>query len=224
MRYGSCGFRNLAQGLPLLAVMLCGLSIAAAQGTVEWQPLFDGKSLQGWREVPFGGRGQVRVENGAIILGQGLTTGIVWTRPFPKTNYEIRLDAARLEGSDFFAGITFPVEDSYATWINGGWGGLLVGLSSINGQDAAENGTNTSKNFEKGRWYALRLRVTRERIQAWIDGDEFINVALEGVKIGLRPGEMELCVPLGIASWSTTGAVRKLEYRTLAPSAGLKYQ
>ena len=204
--------------------MSCSVSIPAQQGTGQWQPLFDGKSLQGWREVPYDGRGQVRVENGAIILGTGLTTGIVRTKPFPTSDYEIRLEAARLEGSDFFAGITFPVEDSYCTWINGGWGGSLVGLSSLNGQDAAENGTNTSKDFAKGRWYALRLRVTRERIQAWIDGDEFINVALEGVKIGLRPGEMELCVPLGIASWSTTGAVRKLEYRTLAPSAGLKHQ
>ena len=137
------------------------------------------------------------------------------TRPFPKSNYEIRLEAARLEGSDFFAGITFPVGESYCTWINGGWGGSLVGLSSINGQDAAENGTNTSKDFQKGHWYALRLRVTHERIQAWIDGEEFINVPLEGVTIGLRPGEMEECVPLGIASWSTTGAVRKIEYRVL---------
>jgi hypothetical protein len=31
---------------------------------------------------------------------------------------------------------------------------------------------------------------------------------------------MESCVPLGIASWETTGALRKLEYRLVPPAAG----
>ena len=31
------------------------------------------------------------------------------------------LEAARMEGMDFFAGITFPVKESYCPWIVGGW-------------------------------------------------------------------------------------------------------
>jgi hypothetical protein len=235
----SHGLRKLLRSLPLLAAMLCGViggsadqdtrpgaapgkapDAAAPQPPIgEWQTLFDGKSLGGWREVPFDGRGEVRVEKGTIVLGKGVTTAITWTKSFPRSNYEIRLEAARLDGSDFFAGITFPVKDSHCTWINGGWGGSLVGLSSLEGHDASDNETNTYKEFVKGRWYALRLRVTDDRIQAWIDDEEIISVALKGREIGLRPGEMELCVPLGIASWATTGALRKLEYRLLAPPA-----
>ena len=66
--------------LPLFATALCG-AFAQAPAAGEWQPLFDGKSLEGWREAPYDGRGQLRVQNGAIVLGKGVTTGIVWTSP-----------------------------------------------------------------------------------------------------------------------------------------------
>ena len=186
---------------------------------IEWQSLFDGKSSQGWRETPFSGRGKVRVEEGTIILGTGALTGITWAGTFPRSNYEVRLEAARMEGSDFFAGITFPVNEAYCSWINGGWGGRVVGLSSLDGRDASENETMIERNFTKGRWYALRLRVTDDRIQAWIDDEQVIDVALEGREVNLRPGDIHLSAPFGIASYSTVGALRKIEYRVLAPPA-----
>jgi hypothetical protein len=119
---------------------------------------------------------------------------------------------------DFFAGITFPVHDSFCSWINGGWGGMVVGLSNLDDMDASENETSIRRNFESGRWYALRLRVTADRIQAWIDQEAVIDVYIANRLIGLRPGEIELSTPLGIASYSTTARLRKLEYRlTPAP-------
>jgi hypothetical protein len=227
---------RLLHWLPLFAAMLClaigGFAAAgpgprATPGKVpqaaaaqpragEWQSLFDGKSLQGWRETPFSGRGKVRVEDGTILLGAGALTGITWAGSFPRSNYEVRLEAARMDGTDFFAGITFPVKEAYCSWINGGWGGLVVGLSSLDGRDASENETMIQRNFTKGRWYALRLRVTDDRIQAWIDNEQIIDVALEGREISLRPGQIDLSAPFGIASYSTVGALRKIEYRVLA--------
>jgi YbgC/YbaW family acyl-CoA thioester hydrolase len=205
----------------LLAALLCLAATMAAHAqpkTGEWQPLFDGKSLQGWRETPFTGRGEVRISNGRIVLGAGSPmTGITWTGPFPRTDYEVRLEGARLQGSDFFASLTFPVEDSYATWVTGGWGGDIVGLSSIDGWDASDNETRSYFNFENGRWYALRIQVTEERIRAWIDDKPVIDVLIGGRSIGLRPGEIELSAPLGFASYHTAGALRKAEYRLLRP-------
>ena len=87
-------------------------------------------------------------------------SGVTWTKPFPKSNYEFRLEAMRVQGSDFFAGITFPVGGAHCSWINGGWGGMVVGLSSLDDMDASENDTGVSRIFESGRWYRLRLRVT----------------------------------------------------------------
>ena len=197
------------------ALLLLAASALLAQ---DWQPLFDGKSLAGWRETPFTGRGRVRVEKGTIVLGAGKPmTGITRTAPFPKSNYEVRFEAARLDGGDFFASLTFPVQDSFCTWVTGGWGGDIVGLSSIDGWDASDNETRTYFNFEKGRWYALRLRVAGDRIQAWIDDRSIVNVEIAGRTIGLRMGEIKLSAPFGFASYTTTGALRKIEYRELKP-------
>ncbi len=191
---------------------------AEAASTGEWRPLFDGKSLAGWRESEFFGAGKVAVENGVIQIGFGALTGINWAGqlPFPNSGYEVRIDAARIKGSDFFAGITFPVGNSFCTWINGGWGGDVVGLSSIDGADAAHNETTFSRKFDLGHWYTLRLRVTSDAIAAWIDDELAFEVATAGKEIALREGEIEHSVPFGIAAYSTVAAVRKIEWRPVS--------
>ena len=105
-----------------------------AQPAPAWQSIFDGKTLNGWKETAFRGHGTVTIESGALILAPGAPmSGVNWTGAFPKTGYEVRFEAARLQGSDFFASLTFPVGDSFCTLVLGGWGGDIVGLSSIDG-------------------------------------------------------------------------------------------
>jgi hypothetical protein len=177
-----------------------------------WQPLFDGKSLRGWRETPFTGHGAVRVEDGTIVLEAGAhMTGITRADSLPRSNYEVRFEAARIQGGDFFASLTFPVRDSFCTWVTGGWGGDIVGLSSIDGWDASDNETRSYFTFETGRWYAFRIQVTDARIMAWIDGRPIVNVEIGGRSIGLRYGDIKLSAPFGFASYNTTGALRKIE-------------
>ena len=203
----------------LAAALVCaaagGLAGQSSTPPAEWTSLFDGKSLKGWKETPFSGRGEVRVKDGTIVIGSGILTGITWTGEFPRSDYEIRFEAARLEGSDFFAGITFPVKDSYCSWINGGWGGWVVGLSNLDGDDASENDTSTAHDFVKGRWYAFRLAVTENLIRGWIDGALVIDADIKGRRVDLRPGEIDLCTPLGFASFETVAGLRKVEYRRL---------
>ena len=202
----------------LKRLIVCAAAAVALAGQEPgpWRPMFDGKTLNGWKETPFTGHGAVKVENGAIILAAGAPmTGVNFTGTFPKGGYEIRLEAARLEGNDFFAGITFPVFDRFCTWINGGWNGAVVGLSSLDGYDASENETSTRFTFEKGRWYRLRLQVTSERIAAWIDDELVLEFGLGTREIGLRPGEIELSKPFGIAAYRTKAGIRKIEYRVL---------
>ncbi|HXK02315.1 MAG TPA: DUF1080 domain-containing protein [Verrucomicrobiae bacterium] len=202
----------MSRRISLLAIFL---PLVWAQDS--WQPMFDGKTLKGWKETPFGGRGTVKIEDGTIILtpGAGAMTGINWTEEFPKANYEVRLEAARLQGNDFFAGITFPVFKSFCSWINGGWNGRVVGLSSLDGYDASENETSTRFDFAKGRWYRLRLRVTDEQIAAWIDDEMVVDFAVGTREIDLRYGEIELSKPFGIAAYRTQAGLRKIEYRVL---------
>jgi hypothetical protein len=82
---------------------------ASKENKPEWKPLFDGKTLEGWKVTDFGGQGAVEVEDGSIVLGMGSPlTGITYQREFPKCDYEIKLQARRLEGVDFFSTVTFP--------------------------------------------------------------------------------------------------------------------
>ena len=197
-----------------LAILFC----AAALHGQEWKPLFDGKTLDGWRVTEFKRRVTPKVEDGKLILTAGAPmTGVTLAKPFPKSNYEVRFEAARILGGDFFASLTFPVKESHATLVTGGWGGDIVGMSSINGWDASENETRSYFSFENDRWYKFRLRVTDDRVQAWIDDEPVFNVEITGREISLRIGEIELSAPFGFASYNTTGALRKIEYRALAP-------
>ncbi len=202
----------------IFALLIILAKADAAPKIGEWQSLFDGKSLQGWHEAAFARHGPVRVENGVItMVAGGPMTGITWDGEFPKSNYEIRFEGARLRGDDFFASLTFPVKDSFCTWVTGGWGGDVVGLSSIDGWDASDNETRTYFNFEFLRWYSFRLQVTDERIRAWIDDQPIINVSIAGRTIGLRFGDMKLSAPLGFASYATDGGLRKIDYRLIQP-------
>lgn len=181
-----------------------------------WQAMFDGQTLAGWRETPFAGHGEVHCQDGVMILGMGDPfTGLNWTNDFPKMNYEVALDAMRVMGSDFFCGLTVPVGTNCCSLIVGGWGGSLIGISSIEGMDASENETTKFTNFESGRWYRIRLRVTEKRIEGWIDKEKLVDVVTTDRRISVRPGDIELSQPFGVAAWQTMSALREIKFRRL---------
>ncbi len=172
--------------------------------------LFDGKSLGYWKITDFGGQGDVYVKDGAIYLEMGNDmTGVTWTGPLVRMNYEITLEAMRVDGSDFFCGLTFPVADKPCSLILGGWGGGVCGLSNIDYYDAANNETTQFFSFDDKKWYCVRLRVTPDRIEAWLDDEEIVNIETTGRKIDIR-AEVDLSQPLGIATWCTSGAIRNI--------------
>lgn len=189
-----------------------------------WKDLFDGKTLAGWKPSSFATQREVSVEKsfqgggGAIVmeLGEELS-GITWTNAadLPVVNYEIALEAMKLDGDDFFCGLTFPVGKSSCSFIAGGWGGTIVGLSSVDGMDASENETSTSRAFDRNRWYRLRVRVTPEKIEAWIDDEQVVDLPTKDRKITIRYGAIENSLPLGIAAYQTRTAVRAIRLRRL---------
>ena len=216
-RYVSGPLGALITWVVLMGCLTTASQSQAGKGSeADWQSLFDGKTLGNWEATKFVREGAVKVENGQIILETGnAITGINWIGPkLPATNYEIALQAMRVEGRDFFAGITFPVADSFCSLILGGWGGNVVGLSSINSMDASENETSQSIEFESGRWYSVRIRVTPAKIETWLDDRRIINQDLKDNKIDIRI-EMVLSRPLGIASYRTKAALRDIRLRRL---------
>ncbi|MGB9623963.1 MAG: 3-keto-disaccharide hydrolase [Phycisphaerae bacterium] len=186
-----------------------------------WVPLFDGRTLDGWRpldEGPFEGHGDVRVENSAIVLEPGrMQTGISWRGGFPRDRYEVSLEAKRTQGSDFFCGMTFPVGDSPCTLIVGGWGGSIVGLSNVDDQAAVENQTTGTYSFENDCWYRIRLRVSEAKIEAWINGEQVIDLERAGHRFSVWY-EQEPVRPFGVSAWETGAALREIRVRRLSSS------
>jgi len=183
-----------------------------------WQSLFDGKTLEGWKVPVFGGDGEVKVEDGAIVLGMGdPMTGIAWAGDkLPTTNYELALEAKRTRGIDFFATTTFPIGKSFASFVTGGWAGTVVGISCVDYYDAGDNITTQFKSFEDNTWYKIRIRVSDPKLECWIDDEKFVDLERKDRKFDLRI-EVDLCKPLGIASYMTEGVVRKIRIRRLKP-------
>jgi hypothetical protein len=204
--------------LPLLALLCgCGTTGTAPSGPQDAaRSLFDGKALGKWKATEFGGQGEVRVENGRIVVEMGAAlSGIHWTGgDVPTVNYELALEAMKIDGSDFFCGIAFPYKDSFCSFVAGGWGGGTTGLSSVDGMNASENETSGFLEFAKDRWYAFRLRCTDDKIEVWIDGKQVVNLETKDRKISIHPA-MELSCPLGLANFTTTSAFRNITLRRL---------
>jgi len=171
------------------------------------------------RDTDFTGHGEIQCQAGLIVLNMGDPfTGINWTNDFPKMNYEVAFDAMRILGSDFFCGLTVPVSNSFCSLIVGGWGGSLVGISSLDSMDASENETTRFTSFDQNRWYRIRLRVTDAKLEAWIDKDKIVDVVTTDKRISVRPGDIELSKPFGLSCWQTTAALREIKMRPLNPA------
>jgi hypothetical protein len=224
-----------------LLVLVLPFSAGADTKPGPWISLFDGKTLGGWKSSEFAAGGEARVEPNfrgkgpAIVLEYGDTlSGITWKGgdsegrrgktegerrqniDIPRTNYEIMLEFMKTEGNDFACGLTFPVGDSYASLILGGWGGATVGISSIDGKDASQNETTRYETFKKDRWYKVRLRVTPEKIESWLDEKKVVDVKIVGRKINLRSAEINKSTPLGIATYRASAAYRDIKLKLLA--------
>ena len=167
---------NELANLPKVKLSLRAPSVYSTN-KVSWIPLFNGKDLTGWEETDYAGRGKVMVKNGELHIENGLViTGVTFTNKtiLPKTNYEITYQAKKVNGSDFFALLTFPVGDKHASFVTGGWGGAVTGVSSINSMDASENNTTIYLKYNKDQWYTFRLRVTPENLSVWMNPREHL--------------------------------------------------
>ncbi len=204
--------------LGLLLVAKTGFSQAPNE-KADWKSLFDGKTLKGWKQSDFFKPGKSSVKDGAIILEKGTKmTGLTYDgKDFPKMNYEVSLESKRIDGRDFFCTTTFPVGDSFCSFVVGGWGGSVTGLSSIDGIDASENQTGQGIEYKNDQWYKIRIRVTDKRVETWIDKEQTVDLDTSDVKLGIRI-ECNVSTPFGIASYDTVGAVKDIKVRNLSPA------
>ncbi|GAB4146621.1 MAG: hypothetical protein Fur0037_14690 [Planctomycetota bacterium] len=196
--------------LPMPVLLLASCALPAGE---RWRPMLDPGSRDLWTITDYGGQGEVVFGAGHLILGAGSPlTGVTWRGPLPGERYEIELRVTRLEGDDFFLGLTFPVRGKTLTLVLGGFGGTICGLSCLDGLDASENESRFLSAFETGRPYAVRLSVEPDRIRVWIDGRLRVDQRLEGRELSVR-AEVRPSRPLGLCSYATRARVEGLAWR-----------
>ncbi len=196
--------------LTLSALVANPVAAVAAPPEVSATPAAGAPPLL-WKAVTrdmFDDHGKVTITKKTIQLGEGSpATGIRYLGPVPRGEYEIRCQAKRTGGGDFFYGLTFPVGQDYCSLIVGGWGGSAVGLSNVDGLSAIENSTTQYIEFEKNRWYTIRLRVAAGKIAAWVDEKQMFEIATEEHTFDIWWEQTPLR-PLGIATWNTAAEIR----------------
>ena len=216
----SMGLLPLLSEQPLCPLMAQppGVSRDADKKAEGWKELFDKKTLDGWKASDFYGAGKVAVKDGAIVMEKGKQmTGITYGRDnFPKMDYEVTFEGKKIAGDDFFCTTTFPVGDSFCSLVVGGWSGGVVGLSSIDSEDASQNETRKDMEFKNDQWYRLRIRVSRNRIESWIDKEKVVDLdTTDRASCRFALNAAAPSKPFGIATYETTGAVRDIRIRTL---------
>jgi hypothetical protein len=181
--------------------------------------LFNGKDLTGWNVLTadyFDTPGKVSVADGAMVLGVGSDlTGVQWAGEMLTNDYAISLEGRRTKGSDFFCGLTFPIGESYVSLILGGWGGTAVGLSNVNDMSAIENNTSQWVEFVQNKWYSIEVRVTQGKVRVWLDDKKIMDQKIEGNRFTIWP-QQEPVRPLGVATYGTEGAFRRIAVKRLA--------
>lgn len=187
------------------------------EGTEGWIQLLPKEGLENWEITDFGLPGKVSRDGELLVVEAGdPLNGITYKKgkSFPKDNFEISLQAKRVEGNDFLCGLTFPVgKDGFCSFIAGGWGGGLVGLSNVDGFDASENATTTHTDFENNKWYTFKIRVDQEFIRAWINDEEYFRQDREGHEFSTRI-EVFSSQPLGFCSYQSKVLVRDFKWRS----------
>ena len=181
----------------------------------RWVSLVDDEHVSFWKFIDFGGREAFEIEKGVLTVEAGYPmAGFVYKGAFPKTNYELELEAKKIQGTDFFCLVTFPVGDQFCSLVVGGWGGTVTGISCIDGVDASENKTKTARKYEKDRWYKVRIQVTPAQVHCWLDDETIVDLPTQGVKLSLRT-DVDNTKPLSVCSFETISQWKNIRFKSL---------
>ena len=218
--------RDATSGSELVLNRISEDSATDSEQTAHSSPgvLFNGVSLDGWEISKYPGRKDVNVSDGAIVMEAGTPVAGIhrfFDKHPPKKDYEVSLEAKRIQGSDYVCSLTFPVHDSECTFIVGGWFGRVAGLSMVDNKNAQNNETASSIELENDRWYQIKVRVTEDTIACWIDDKQVVDQPINGHTFArhnnlLKIGELSLC------AYESKVAYRKILLRDLSNETEFK--
>ena len=192
----------------------------AAAPAGDWVSLFDGKTLGAWQPVERF-ESTASVEDGKLVLAaRPEWNAIHWRVDVPREDYELTYETMRVLGSRDFGTLAFAIGGATHCMLHIGTGeGNLAGLSNVDNKDYRSNGTAVPFPFENGRWYAVKLRVTAERVEAWVDGRKLVDMARAGHTFAPASHRLRDIKAFGLCSYNTAAAVRDIRLRRLDAEA-----
>lgn len=162
-------------GAGLLALASCTAAYAAEPSRPDWRPLFDGKSLAGWRasEAP----GSFDVRDGAIVVRGPRShlyyVGAVQRHDF--RDFELQLEVMTRPGAN--SGVYF-----HTAWQDEGWPAKGYEVQVNNSQsDPKRTGglyaveDNYRAPVEDDVWFTLRIRVEGRRVRTFVDDKPIVD-------------------------------------------------
>jgi hypothetical protein len=153
----------------LLALAIGSHAYAAEKEAHDWQSLFDGKTLTGWRasEAP----GSFSVRDSAIVV-RGPRSHLYYLGPVEQhdfRNFELQMQVMTRPGAN--SGVYF-----HTAWQDEGWPdkGYEVQVNNSQSDPKRTGGLYGIKdNYEApasdGTWFTLRIRVEGRRISTFVD-------------------------------------------------------
>jgi hypothetical protein len=202
----------------LLSTLLTLASFTAARN--EWQKIFDGKTLTGWRLMAVhGGNGGVwTVENGALVADQenDHKGGLLGTEK-KYSDFEIELEFK----ADFPAdtGLFLRTRDDgmgYQITIDYRQDGFIGSLYAPAEGGFIQQNKQWDKVFNKQGWNKLRARVEGQpaHVQAWLNGVRMTDFRDNRDRYP-REGYIGLQVHGGEGAWGATSKARFKNIRVM---------
>ncbi|MFD9096754.1 ThuA domain-containing protein [Streptomyces collinus] len=146
-----------------------------------YRPLFDGGSLDGWKQA--GPGGFTRSDDGTLTSTGGL--GLLWYTPRSFGSYSLKLDwkAAGDDNSGVFVG--FPPSDDPWSAVDNGYEIQIDATDvpekttgSVYGSRSADVKKRDRALNPPGEWNTYEIRVEGERLRVWLNGvkiNDFTN-------------------------------------------------
>jgi hypothetical protein len=199
----------------LLTLSACLIFVAtcAALSAAEWQKLFDGKTMKGWRLMAVhGGNGGVwTVENGALVADQEKDHkgGLIGTEA-KYSDYEIELEFKADYPVD--TGLFLRVREDgmgYQITIDNRDGGFIGSLYAPAAGDFIQQNKDWPKHFKKDDWNKLRARIVGQpaHVQAWLNDVKMTDFKDNRERYP-REGYIGLQVHGGAGAWGDTSKAR----------------
>ncbi|MBD5224500.1 MAG: DUF1080 domain-containing protein [Bacteroidales bacterium] len=167
-------------------IMLLCLLCAAVGSAQNWQPLFNGKNLNGWKRL--NGNAEYKVEDGAIVGVSKMNTPNTFLAT--KNNYgdfilefdfkvddglnsgvQLRSESKKDYDKGRVHGYQFEIDPSQRAWSGGIYDEARRGwLYPLTKNPAAKTA------FRNGQWNKARIEAVGNSIRTWINGVPCANV------------------------------------------------